>query len=114
MAKKRLKKEDVERALREAKGFQTVAAKNLNVSFATLKNYLKYYPELNNVIEEVRENMIDFVESKLFELIKAGDKTAIIFYLKTQAKHRGYSEVVEFKPSKLELERIDISEITKL
>ena len=43
-------------------------------------------------VDEVREGMIDFAESMLFQNIKNGDNTAIIFYLKTMGRHRGYVE----------------------
>jgi len=42
--------------------------------------------------EEIQEAQTDFAESKLFELIKQGNLGAIIFYLKTRAKNRGYTE----------------------
>jgi len=54
--------------------------------------YIKDYPSVAEAATEARERMIDFAESKLYQNIKAGDNTAIIFYLKTQAKHRGYIE----------------------
>lgn len=41
-------------------------------------------------IDEVMEGVIDHVESKLHEQINEGNVPAIIFFLKSKAKHRGY------------------------
>ena len=82
-------------ALQKSNGFKSVAAENLGVTVNTINNYFNRYPELNDALKDIKEKTIDFAESKLMELIKEKDKTAIIFYLKTQAKHRGYIERVE-------------------
>lgn len=50
------------------------------------------YPELWSVVEEAREIMKDDAESELYRQIRKGNTTALIFYLKTQAKDRGYVE----------------------
>lgn len=42
--------------------------------------------------EEIKDKAIDFAESALLSQIKEGNITAIIFYLKTQGKKRGYIE----------------------
>jgi len=41
-------------------------------------------------LEEVRESLLDDVESILVENIKAGDTKALMFFLSTKGKHRGY------------------------
>ncbi|NOR84757.1 hypothetical protein GQ473_01435 [archaeon] len=46
-------------------------------------------------VEIIPEIKLDFYESKLNELIKEGNPTAIIFALKTQGKSRGYIEKQE-------------------
>lgn len=48
-------------------------------------------------VEDVSESLIDFVETHLIKAIKKGNITAMIFYLKTRAKHRGYVESTEIR-----------------
>jgi len=71
-----------------------------------MQNDEKYY----NAIKEIENVAIDFVESKLHACIKDMDTTAIIFFLKTKAKKRGYVERTELDIStskQFEVEVID-------
>jgi predicted DNA-binding transcriptional regulator AlpA len=43
-------------------------------------------------VDEAKEAMVDFAESSLYKQIKDGNTSATIFFLKTQAKDRGYVE----------------------
>lgn len=43
-------------------------------------------------VKQVDEMQLDFVEQQLKKNITNGDTTAMIFYLKTRGKHRGYVE----------------------
>ncbi len=46
-------------------------------------------------MNEAKEESLDFVESALMAKIEEGNLRAIIFFLKTKAKSRGYSEKTE-------------------
>ena len=82
-------------ALTQAKGFVSVASRNLSCSDQTVRNYIERYAVCKQAVTDARESMIDIAEGRLYQNINSGDNTAIIFYLKTQAKHRGYIERYE-------------------
>lgn len=79
-------------ALEGSKGIVSQAARKLRCSRTTIYNYIDKYTTVKQALEDEREDLLDFVEGKLLENIKDGNMTAIIFYLKTQGKHRGYVE----------------------
>ena len=82
-------------ALGETKGFLTIAAPRAGVSYRTIKRYVHDYPTVKRAMEEAHESITDVAEDNLFNAIKDGNITAIIFYLKTQGKGRGYVEKSE-------------------
>ena len=82
----------VARALTAASGLVTSAAKRLGCDPKTVYRYMERYVSLKDVLGEARQSSVDLAESKLMEAINAGNLTAIIFFLKTQGKSRGYSE----------------------
>lgn len=84
-------------AIEQANGFVSKACSILHCSRQHFYVKLKDYPTVQAVMDEVREKRHDFVESKLMKRIDAEDITAIIFYLKTQAKGRGYVERQEIR-----------------
>lgn len=47
------------------------------------------------LIKNIEEGQLDYAETKLQQAIYEGNLTAIIFYLKTKGKKRGYIESVE-------------------
>jgi len=79
-------------AVMEAQGLISVAARRLGVDRSAIYQAAKKHPEVKQAIEDARERTTDLAEGKLFQKINDGDNTAIIFYLKTQAKQRGYVE----------------------
>jgi hypothetical protein len=85
----------IEKAILKAFGNISLAAKALNVERKTLYIWIEE-EDLKDALVEGRNSRIDFVESKLDQKINDGDTTAIIFFLKTQGKERGYVERQEF------------------
>jgi len=83
-------------AIKEAKGFVTKASDILGISRNTFYVYLRRYATAQQALEDTREKRHEWVESKLMKAIEADNLTAIIFYLKTQAKHLGYVERQEY------------------
>ena len=83
-------------ALREAKGNISLACEIVGINRSTYYRWLKN-EKFKNEVEKINEEAIEFVENKLMERIEKGDLGAIIFFLKTKAKHRGWSEKIEVK-----------------
>jgi hypothetical protein len=82
-------------AIHKAQGLLTLASSSSGIGYRTICRYVQEYPSVKEASIEAKEHMIDFAESKLYQNIKDGDNACIIFYLKTQAKHRGYIERAE-------------------
>ena len=79
-------------AIKEAQGFVTKAADILKISRTSFYTYLKRFATAQQALEDTREKRHEWVESKLMKAVGDDNLTAIIFYLKTQAKHLGYVE----------------------
>ena len=73
-------------------GIVTVGCKLAEVSRETYYKYYNTDPKFKKKVDDIADIALDFAESKLHKLIKDGDKTGIIFYLKTKGKKRGYIE----------------------
>lgn len=86
------KAQDFIDAIEGSKGLVSVVANRVGCARKTVYANIEKYESVKQALEDEREQMKDFTEGKLFEQIKAGNMTAIIFYLKTQAKDRGYIE----------------------
>ncbi len=84
------------KALKETNGLLTMAAAKSGIGYRTVCRYVAEFPSVKEAAQDAKEAMLDFAEGKLYMKIKDGDNTAIIFYLKTQGKARGYIERQEF------------------
>lgn len=86
------KKDLVISKLEESRGVVTIACKNAGVSRSAFYEWLKDDADFAARVEDAREQAVDYVEGKLFDLIDGKDTTATIFFLKTRGKSRGYVE----------------------
>lgn len=84
--------DEVIAALRKARGIMRYAASSLGCHRTTISGMAKRHAEVQAVLEEETEGLIDTAEGKLAEAIARGELGAIIFFLKTRGKRRGYIE----------------------
>lgn len=69
-----------------------LTCKALNISRSTFYKWKNEDESFKESVEELEEGEIDNAESALKKQILDGNTTAIIFFLKTKAKSRGYVE----------------------
>ncbi len=104
------KKKKVLKTLEKYQGIVTNACGSIHLARSTYYEWLKTDPDFKSAVDEIQEVAIDFVEGKLMEKIRGiqctavdskgnttvysqpPSDTAIIFYLKTKGKKRGYVE----------------------
>lgn len=86
-------------ALQQTKGMVYVAAQRLGCSPDTIKARMAKSDKIRTVAETERGKMGDTAELKLIQAIQDGQPWAIQFYLKTQAKDRGYTERIDITHS---------------
>lgn len=85
-------------AIKAAHGILAYAARLLGCSRPTVHKFLREHPICRQAQYEAREELIDHAESKLFEAIDEREGWAVCFYLKCQAKDRGYVQTFQVSP----------------
>lgn len=94
-----IKKAAMLKAMEDALGVVTIACKTVGINRRTHYVWLEEDPDYKKAIEDIGDVALDFAESKLHQSIRNGSDTAIIFYLKTKGKKRGYIEKIEHDKS---------------
>ncbi|GAB1370252.1 hypothetical protein MASR1M45_03120 [Candidatus Kapaibacterium sp.] len=103
MARLRFSKNKVISALQQSKGIKLYACEILACSRVTLDKYIEKFPEIQNVINDVKDQtkdrcerilLTEFIDNK--EVSSKQRLDALKFYLKTQARDRGYIEQSNF------------------
>ena len=84
------KKKDFLVILSNNTGNISESCRKANIGRSTFYLWFNNDSDFKKEVESVREDLLDFAESKLWEKIVSGNLTAIIFYLKCQGQKRGY------------------------
>ena len=79
-------------ALEEKGGNFAAVARALGVSRVAVWKFVQKHDDLKQLAHDQREGMKDNAESSLHKAIMNGEAWAVCFFLKTQAKDRGYIE----------------------
>lgn len=83
------------RALETSLGVVTDAAHKIQLDPSTHHRWVRTNEAYKGAVATIKDASLDFAETALFEKMRKGDTAAIIFYLKTQGKGRGYVERTE-------------------
>lgn len=84
-------------ALKKHNGLVSYACDSIRVNYNLYYSFYETDPEFKKAVLQIKEGTIDKVESRLFKNIEKGRDIPLIFYLKCQAKHRGYIERSEIQ-----------------
>ena len=90
-----LNKKEFLQALQRCGGNVSEATKQVPIHRTTHYNWLEADPEYAAAVEAIKESLIDRAEGVLHGLIGDGNVPAVLFFLKTQGKKRGYIERTE-------------------
>jgi hypothetical protein len=82
-------------ALEKSLGIVTAACKSVGITRTTHYDWANSDEEYRNAVNALQDVALDFAESKLFKRMESDSDAAIIFYLKTKGRKRGYSEHTE-------------------
>ena len=97
-------------ALEQSLGVVTTACRSVGIGRTTHYLWLEKDPEYRKAVEDLENVALDYAETKLHSQITKENPTAIIFYLKTKGKKRGYVERQEIAHEGLktfEVEEVD-------
>ena len=89
MATDRYTSQQVADALTQAKGFVSVAARNLGCTDQTVRNYIERYAACKQAVTDAREAMIDYAEGNPNRNTNKKGRGWIRFSLKRQQRGGG-------------------------
>lgn len=93
--KRKFTKKTIIKAIENSFGVKLRIAARLGCARNTLDNYLKLYPELNQLIADESERVLDIAEEGLYDLMAFGDFNAIRLVLERKGRNRGWGPRTE-------------------
>lgn len=85
------RKEKFLQAFKNSLGIVSDACEMAGIPRKTYYRWVKDDEDFADKVKDMADFQCDFVESQLLKKIEEGDTTAIVFYLKTKGKKRGYT-----------------------
>jgi len=82
-------------ALKASMGVVSPACELLGLRRATFYEWYREDKAFKKKVDSLKDYALDFAETKLHQQMKDGNTTALIFFLKTQGKKRGYAQESE-------------------
>jgi len=86
------KKDQLLKKLESGLGIVTNACRAVSISRETYYSWLRKDPDFKAKADAIKDVVIDFVETKFYQNVRDGDTTAMIFFLKSKGKARGWNE----------------------
>jgi hypothetical protein len=84
-------------ALEKSLGIVTTACQAVGIDRVTHYRWMRADMEYKAAVESIADKALDFAETHLHALIKDKNPAAVIFFLKTKGKARGYVERQEIE-----------------
>jgi hypothetical protein len=106
-----LLKEELLVALNEYLGTVSYACAKVGIGRDLFYHLLREDPNFATRVNEVKENTLDYVENKLYELISSGNEKAIMFYLRQKGGSRGYTMAINNTNFNIETNKDDSGKI---
>lgn len=78
-------------AIKQHRGVLNEIAMAFAITRSHIDKFIVSCPRALETLKDAREALGDVAEQKLYDLIEAGDRHAIIYYLSTKCRNRGYA-----------------------
>lgn len=101
-------------AIEQTRGNLCQVAKRFGVTRQAVQGLVRRTPSLQVVLHDAKESMIDEAESALQMAVLRGESWAICFFLKTQAKNRGYVEKQQVQIDAESIRELITAEVLRL
>lgn len=92
-------------------GNLTKSLKDANISRDKILRQRRVNDVFRQKMDEIDEELLDIAEAALMRRIEDGDTQAIMFFLKTKGKNRGYTQKVDVEVTQTKFVEIQFEEL---